>query len=89
MLSLFALDHAASPSRPCGRSSASARKINAELSGRLTESFSGVRVVKAYGAEQREALVFTKGAHRLFRNVARDHDALLERSAPPRRCCSG
>jgi subfamily B ATP-binding cassette protein MsbA len=45
-------------------------KINAELSGRLTESFSGVRVVKAYRAEQREALVFTKGAHRLYRNVA-------------------
>ena len=45
-------------------------KINAEISGRLTESFSGVRVVKAYQAEQREALVFTKGAHRLFRNVA-------------------
>ncbi|HEX5760549.1 MAG TPA: ABC transporter ATP-binding protein [Thermoanaerobaculia bacterium] len=46
-------------------------KINAEVSGRLAESFSGVRVVKAYGAERREALVFTKGAHRLFRNVAR------------------
>ncbi len=45
-------------------------KINAELSGRLTESFSGVRVVKAYGAEGRESLVFTKAAHRLFRNVA-------------------
>jgi ABC-type multidrug transport system fused ATPase/permease subunit len=45
-------------------------KINAELSGRLAESFSGVRVVKAYGAEGREALVFTKAAHRLFRNVA-------------------
>jgi subfamily B ATP-binding cassette protein MsbA len=46
-------------------------KINAEVSGRLTESFSGVRVVKAYRAERREALVFTEGAHRLFRNVAR------------------
>ncbi len=45
-------------------------KINAELSGRLSESFSGVRVVKAYGAERRESLVFTKSAHRLFRNVA-------------------
>jgi ABC-type multidrug transport system fused ATPase/permease subunit len=45
-------------------------RINADLSGRLTESFSGVRVVKAYGAERREALVFAKGAHRLFRNVA-------------------
>ncbi len=46
-------------------------KINAEVAGRLTESFSGVRVVKAYRAERREALVFTRGAHRLFRNVAR------------------
>ncbi|HXM71229.1 MAG TPA: ABC transporter ATP-binding protein [Thermoanaerobaculia bacterium] len=45
-------------------------KINAELSGRLSESFSGVRVVKAYGAEGRESLVFAKSAHRLFRNVA-------------------
>lgn len=45
-------------------------KINAEVAGRLGESFSGVRVVKAYGAERREALVFTKGVHRLFRNVA-------------------
>jgi subfamily B ATP-binding cassette protein MsbA len=46
-------------------------KINAEVSGRLTESFSGIRVVKAYRAERREALVFTQGAHRLFRNVAK------------------
>ena len=46
-------------------------KINAEVSGRLTESFSGIRVVKAYRAERREALVFSRGAHRLFRNVAR------------------
>ena len=46
-------------------------RINADLSGRLTESFSGVRVVKAYGAERREALVFAKGAHRLYRNVAK------------------
>ncbi|HYX25071.1 MAG TPA: ABC transporter ATP-binding protein, partial [Thermoanaerobaculia bacterium] len=45
--------------------------VNADLSGRLTESFSGVRVVKAYRAERRETLVFTKGAHRLFRNVAK------------------
>jgi ABC-type multidrug transport system fused ATPase/permease subunit len=45
-------------------------RINADLSGRLTESFSGVRVVKAYNAERREALVFAKGAHRLFRNLA-------------------
>jgi ABC-type multidrug transport system fused ATPase/permease subunit len=46
-------------------------KINAELSGRLTESLSGVRVVKAYGSERRESLIFAKGAHRLFRTVAK------------------
>jgi subfamily B ATP-binding cassette protein MsbA len=46
-------------------------KINAEVSGRLTESLSGIRVVKAYGAERREALAFSKGVHRLFRNVAK------------------
>ena len=46
-------------------------KINAEVSGRLTESFSGIRVVKAYRAERREALIFSRGAHRLFRNVAK------------------
>ena len=46
-------------------------KINAEVSGRLMESFAGVRVVKAYRAERREALVFSKGVHRLFRNVAK------------------
>jgi ABC-type multidrug transport system fused ATPase/permease subunit len=46
-------------------------KINAEVSGRLTESFSGIRVVKAYRAERRESLVFSRGVHALFRNVAR------------------
>ena len=46
-------------------------RINAAVSGRLTESFSGIRVVKAYRAERREAIVFSKGAHRLFRNVAK------------------
>jgi ABC-type multidrug transport system fused ATPase/permease subunit len=46
-------------------------KINAEVTGRLTEALGGIRIVKSYTAEKREALVFTKGAHRLFRNVAR------------------
>jgi ABC-type multidrug transport system fused ATPase/permease subunit len=46
-------------------------KINAEVTGRLAESLGGVRIVKAYTAEKREALVFAKGAHRLFRNVAK------------------
>ncbi len=45
-------------------------KINAEVTGRLSETLSGIRIVKAYTAERREALVFTRGIHRLFRNVA-------------------
>ena len=46
-------------------------KINAEVTGRLGETLSGIRIVKAYGVEKREQLVFARGAHRLFRNVAR------------------
>ncbi len=45
-------------------------KINAEVTGRLSQSLGGIRVVKAYTAERREQLVFTHGVHRLFRNVA-------------------
>jgi subfamily B ATP-binding cassette protein MsbA len=45
-------------------------KINAEVTGRLGESLGGIRIVKSYIAEKREEIVFTKGAHRLFRNVA-------------------
>jgi ABC-type multidrug transport system fused ATPase/permease subunit len=46
-------------------------QINAEVTGRLGETLGGVRIVKAYTAEKREELVFAKGAHRLFRNVAK------------------
>ena len=45
-------------------------KINAEVTGRLGETLGGIRIVKAYGVERREQLVFAKGVHRLFRNVA-------------------
>jgi ABC-type multidrug transport system fused ATPase/permease subunit len=45
--------------------------INAEVTGRLTESISGVRLVKVYVAEPRERLVFARGVHKLFRNVAK------------------
>jgi len=45
-------------------------KISAEVSGRLTEALGGIRIVKSYTAEKREEIVFTKGAHRLFRNIA-------------------
>jgi len=44
--------------------------ITAEVTGRLNETLGGIRVVKAYGTEKREQRVFTKGANRLFRNVA-------------------
>jgi len=45
--------------------------INAEVTGRLTESLGGVRVVKGYHAEQREESVFAKGVRRLLDNVMR------------------
>jgi ABC-type multidrug transport system fused ATPase/permease subunit len=44
-------------------------KINSEVSGRLTESLGGVRVVKGYHAEASEADVFASGANRLLQNV--------------------
>jgi subfamily B ATP-binding cassette protein MsbA len=44
-------------------------KINAEVTGRLTESLGGVRVVKGFHAEEREAAVFEGGALRLFENT--------------------
>jgi ABC-type multidrug transport system fused ATPase/permease subunit len=44
-------------------------KINAEVTGRLTESLGGVRVIKGYHAEEREASVFSIGVERLLKNV--------------------
>ena len=44
-------------------------KINAEVTGRLTESLGGVRVVKGYHAEAREEAVFETGVQRLLNNV--------------------
>jgi len=44
-------------------------KINAEVTGRLTESLGGVRVVKGYHAEAAEANVFSGGVERLLQNV--------------------
>ncbi|MEO8481379.1 MAG: ABC transporter ATP-binding protein [Acidobacteriota bacterium] len=46
-------------------------KISAELTGRLNQALGGVRVIKTYTAEKREDLVFAKGAHALFRNIAK------------------
>ncbi len=46
-------------------------KISAEVTGRLTESLSGIRVVKGYHAEDREEKVFAGGVQRLLDNVLR------------------
>jgi subfamily B ATP-binding cassette protein MsbA len=46
-------------------------KIYADLTGRFNQSLGGVRVIKTYTAEKREDIVFAKGAHKLFRNVAK------------------
>jgi ABC-type multidrug transport system fused ATPase/permease subunit len=51
-------------------------KINAEVTGRLTESLGGVRVIKGYHAEEREARVFAGGVQRLLDNVMRSLTAM-------------
>src|SRR5207247_9518991 len=45
-------------------------KLNAEVTGRLAETLGGIRIVKAYRSERGERLVFARGAHSLFRNIA-------------------
>lgn len=45
--------------------------VNAEVTGRLNETLGGIRVVKAYTAEDREHQVFARGADRLFDVVRR------------------
>lgn len=64
----FALRKAFRTIRPIFRERS---KINADVTGRLTESLGGVRVVKGYHAEEREHRVFTEGVQRLLRNVFR------------------
>ncbi len=44
-------------------------KINAEVTGRLTETLGGIRVIKGFNAAPQEAKVFEKGVHELFVNV--------------------
>jgi len=68
LVSMVGLRKAFSVLRPIFRERS---KINAEVSGRLTESLSGVRVVKGYHAESREHDVFTRGVQRLLENVLR------------------
>jgi subfamily B ATP-binding cassette protein MsbA len=44
-------------------------KINAEVTGRLTETLNGVRVIKGFNAETQEVKVFENGVQRIFLNV--------------------
>jgi ABC-type multidrug transport system fused ATPase/permease subunit len=64
----FGLDFAHRKMRPLFRERS---RLRAEVAGRLTQTLAGIRVVKAYGAERREDLVFTQGLHRLFRILSR------------------
>lgn len=64
----FALNRAFKTIRPIFRERG---KINAEVTGRLTESLGGVRVIKGYHAEQREEKIFAAGVRRLLDNVMR------------------
>jgi subfamily B ATP-binding cassette protein MsbA len=63
---VFLLQYAFRVIRPIFRERS---KINAEVTGRLTESLGGVRVIKGYHAEEREAKVFSAGVDRLLANV--------------------
>ncbi len=47
------------------------REINAEVTARLNETLGGIRIVKAYGAEEREQRSFADGVDKLFRNIAK------------------
>jgi subfamily B ATP-binding cassette protein MsbA len=63
---VFVLQYGFKKIRPIFRERA---KINSEVTGRLTESLGGVRVIKGYHAEEREHSVFSSGVDRLLTNV--------------------
>ena len=44
-------------------------KINAEVTGRLTETLGGIRVIKGFNAAEQESVIFEKGVYKLFLNV--------------------
>lgn len=50
-------------------------KINAQVTGRLTETLNGVRVIKGFNAEEQENKIFDKGAYLLFENIKRSMTA--------------
>lgn len=50
-------------------------KINAEVKGRLTETLGGIRVIKAFNAEEQESKIFEKGVADIFINVKKSMTA--------------
>ena len=44
-------------------------KINAQVTGRLTETLNGIRVIKGFNAELQEEKVFIEGVRDLYQNV--------------------
>ncbi|APG64475.1 ABC transporter permease [Tenacibaculum todarodis] len=50
-------------------------KINAEVKGRLTETLAGIRVIKAFNAEEQESKIFEKGVADIFTNVKKSMTA--------------
>ena len=70
---VFVLQYAFKTIRPIFRERG---KINAEVTGRLTESLGGVRVIKGYHAEEREAdgVLGRRGAAAAQRDEVADHD---------------
>jgi len=66
LLYVFVLQKAFKHVRPIFRERG---KINAEVTGRLTESLGGIRVIKGYRAEEREEAVFSAGVQRILDNV--------------------
>jgi ABC-type multidrug transport system fused ATPase/permease subunit len=44
-------------------------KLNADVTGRLTETLNGVRVIKGFNAEEQEIKIFEAGVEKLFQNV--------------------
>jgi subfamily B ATP-binding cassette protein MsbA len=50
-------------------------KINAEVKGRLTETLGGIRVIKAFNAEEQESKIFEEGVENIFQNVKKSMTA--------------
>jgi ABC-type multidrug transport system fused ATPase/permease subunit len=44
-------------------------EITAEVTGRLTQTFGGIRVIKGFNAARQESVVFEKGVERIFKNI--------------------